>query len=310
MTDKTVLGEVATDVIAISSTHGEGRAGNEVTVPGFIFVCASKKIIAGLAKGVTGMAGLGRTKISFPAQLASALNLKKRFGLCLSSSTTSKDGGVVIFGDGPYNLKGNSSVLLEYTPLILNKVLTGEERIIKSEISADYFIGVKSIKINENTVKINSTFLKITKGGYGGTKISTVHPYTLMESSIYNAVIKAFVTELKNVTRVPAVAPFKACFSSKNIGSTRAGPAVPSIDLVMRNGVSWRMLGANSMVKINGDVLCLAFVDGGEPPFINAIVIGGHQIEENLLSFDLEKSRLGFSSSLLAKETRCSNYKV
>ncbi|KAI3752718.1 hypothetical protein L2E82_24754 [Cichorium intybus] len=66
--------------------------------------------------------------------------------------------------------------------------------------------------------------------GYGGTTISTADPYTVLESTIYSAVVTAFVKAMsKNVKRVPSVAPFGACFSSKNISSTLLGPAVPSI---------------------------------------------------------------------------------
>ncbi|KAL8100261.1 putative aspartic proteinase GIP2 [Apium graveolens] len=302
-------GELASDIITINSTDGKSQ-GNVVALPQFLFFCALSTITDGLAKGVTGMAGLGRTKISFPVQLATALKLKRKFGLCLSSSTTSN--GVVIFGNGPYNFPTtwNNSSFLTYTSLIINKVNT-ELRVLKGEASAEYFIGVKSIKIRNRTVKLNTTLLQINKIGFGGTKISTVNPYTVLETSIYNAVIKAFVNELKNVTRVPSVAPFGACFSSKNIRNTRVGPAVPNIDLVMEeNGVVWRMYGANTMVRVNKDVLCLGFVDGGEPTYINSIVIGGHQIEDNLLTFDIDKSRLGFSSSLLFRQTTCSNYRL
>lgn len=41
---------------------------------------------------------------------------------------------------------------------------------------------------------------------------------------------------------------------------------------------------------------------------VSAIVIGGHQIEDNLLQFDLATSRLGFSSSLLFRQTTCANF--
>ncbi|WOG83328.1 hypothetical protein DCAR_0102503 [Daucus carota subsp. sativus] len=296
--------EVATDVIAINSTDGKGR-GKVFNVPQFVFFCARTMNADGLAEGVTGMAGLGRTKISLPVQLASALNLKRNFGLCLSSSTTTN--GVVIFGDGPYNF--DDSNILKYTSLIVNKVNT-QVQVLRGEASPEYFIGVKSIKINNKIVNLNTTLLQIDNRGFGGTRLSTVNPYTVLETSIYNAVIKAFVTELKNVTRVPAVAPFGACFNSKNIGSSRVGPAVPSIDLVLEKDVVWRMFGANTMVRVNKDVLCLGFVDGGEPTFITSIVIGGHQLEDNLLTFDLVKSKLGFSSSLLFRQTTCSNYRL
>ena len=105
-----------------------------------------------------------------------------------------------------------------------------------------------------------------------------------------------------------SVAPFRACFSSKHIGGTRVGPSVPQIDFVLQSeSVFWRIFGANSMVQVSNDVLCLGFVDGGLKPR-TSIVIGGHQLEDNLLQFDLATSRLGFSSSLLFRQTTCANF--
>lgn len=102
--------------------------------------------------------------------------------------------------------------------------------------------------------------------------------------------------------------PFEVCYHATSFSSTRVGPGVPAIDMVLqRDDVYWRMFGANTMVQINDDVLCLGFVDGGARPR-TAIVIGGYQLEDNLLQFDLARSRLGFSSSLLFRQTTCANF--
>ncbi|KAL2490193.1 Eukaryotic aspartyl protease family protein [Abeliophyllum distichum] len=210
------------------------------------------------------------------SQFAADFSFDRKFAVCLTSSTSSKVSTASAYSAG--------------------------------EPSAEYFIGVKSIKINEKVVPINTTLLSIDSEGNGGTKISSVNPYTVLESSIYNAVVNAFVKELSNVSRVASVAPFGACFSSRNIGSTRVGPAVPPVDLVLQSeSVFWRIFGANSMVQVNNEVLCLGFVDGGVNPR-TSIVIGGHQIEDNLLQFDIATSRLGFSSSLLFRQTTCANF--
>jgi hypothetical protein len=60
-------------------------------------------------------------------------------------------------------------------------------------------------------------------------------------------------------------------------------------------------------VNINDDVLCLGFVNGGRNPR-TSIVIGGYQLENNLVQFDLAASRLGFSSLLFGRQTTCSNF--
>jgi hypothetical protein len=80
---------------------------------------------------------------------------------------------------------------------------------------------------------------------------------------------------------------------------------VPTIGLVLQGGVEWTIFGGNSMVLVTKNVACLGFVDGGKEPR-TAVVIGGHQLEDNLLEFDLVSSKLGFSSSLLLQNATCS----
>ncbi|KAI6683763.1 hypothetical protein NL676_029676 [Syzygium grande] len=112
----------------------------------------------------------------------------------------------------------------------------------------------------------------------GGTKISIVNPYTMMQTSIYGAVVRAFMKELSQVLRVTLVKPFGACFDLNSFTSTRVGPGVPQIDLVLQSSnVIWTMFRANSIVQAKESVLCLGFVDGGLSPR-TSIVIGGHQL--------------------------------
>ncbi|KAL3749188.1 hypothetical protein ACJRO7_010304 [Eucalyptus globulus] len=299
-------GEVARDVVVVRSTDGS-IPGPVVSVPKFLFTCGATFLLQGLPSGVQGMAGLGRTRISLHSQFSASFSFDRKFAICLSSSSTSS--GVAFFGGGPYMMLPGIDVSksLIYTPLIINPVSTASSY-FAGEPSTEYFIGVKSIKVNGKQVPLNASLLSIGKEGNGGTKISTVNPYTVMQTSIYKAVVGAFVKELSQVRRVAPVKPFRACFDSNSIGSTRVGPGVPQIDLVLQSSsVYWRIFGANSMVQVKEGVLCLGFVDGGLSP-TTSIVIGGHQLEDNLLQFDLATSRLGFSSSLLFRQTTCSNF--
>lgn len=302
--------KIARDFLSVQSTDGT-NPGSVVSVPNYRFTCAPSYLLQGLASGVHGMAGLGRSNLdSVPLQFASAFRIRRKFALCLSSSTTASK-GVVLFGNGPYNFLPNKNddvaKSLTYTPLILNRVsLIGS---FANETSSEYFIGVTAVKVNGKSVPLNKTLLSFHGYGNGGTKISTVSPYTVLERSIYGAVVGAFVRALGNVPRVKPVAPFGACFNTKRVGTTRTGLAVPTIDFVLQSEkVVWRMYGTNTMVKVSDDVACLGFVDAGVHQPVTSIVIGGHQIEDNLLQFDLAKSRLGFSSSLLLKQTSCSNF--
>ncbi|XP_060672030.1 probable aspartic proteinase GIP2 [Ziziphus jujuba] len=300
------IGQFGQDIVSVQSTDGS-NLGKMVSVSNFLFTCGSTFLLEGLANDVKGMAGLGRTKIGLPSQFSSAFSFDRKFAICLSSSTTSN--GVVFFGAGPYVLNPGIDVSrsLTYTRLFINPVSTAASY-FEGEKSSEYFIGVKSIKINNKVVRFNTSLLNIDKNGNGGTKISTVNPYTVLETSIYKAVVGAFVKALAKVPRVAAVAPFGACFDSNHIDVTRVGPAVPSIDLVLQSeDVVWNIYGANSMVQVNENVSCLGFVDGGIEP-VTSIVIGGHQLENNLLQFDIANNRLGFSSSLFFMRTTCSNF--
>nr|XP_025884732.1 basic 7S globulin-like [Solanum lycopersicum] len=226
--------------------------------------------------------------------------------LDLGSSTNSP--GVIFIGEGPYVLLPNIDVSknLFYTPLLTNPISTAGSS-FGGEPSTDYFIGVKTIKVNGDLIPINNLLLEINEeNGEGGTKISTIDPYTKLESSIY----KAFVHSL-TIPRVKKVAPFEMCYKSSSLPSTRVGPGVPNIEFVLqgKNGEtpSFIISGANSMVAVTDEVLCLGFVNGGENP-TTSIVIGGHQIEDNLVQIDIDNKRVGFSNSLLYQQTTCANF--
>lgn len=139
--------------------------------------------------------------------------------------------------------------------------------------------------------------------------ISTTTPYTILEHSIFTTVTQFFSKELSGVPQTKPVAPFGVCYESNKITSSRLGPGVPNIDLVLHTqNVIWRIFGANLMVQAHLGVTCLGFVDGGSHPKASLIVIGAYQLEDNLLQFDLAKSRLGLSSSLKSRRTNCANF--
>ncbi|KAL0928431.1 hypothetical protein M5K25_000312 [Dendrobium thyrsiflorum] len=300
-------GELGVDALSLLSTDGSTPS-FPISDPAFLFSCAPGFLTSGLAAGAAGIAGLGRTLVAPPSQLAAKFSFRRRFALCLPS--TPRASGALFFGPGPYNfLPGiDASQSLLYTPLLSNPVSTAGSY-SAGEPSYEYFIGVTAIKVGDTVLPLNKTLLTIDKEtGYGGTKISTAVPYTTLETSIYKSLTSAFTAALVNVTRAAAVAPFEFCYNAKAFGSTRVGPAVPAVNLVLQSeAVYWSIFGANSMVEARDGVLCLGFVDGGRRT-MTSIVIGGFQLEDNLVEFDLGYSRVGFSSTLLFRRTTCSNF--
>lgn len=312
VTRKAILDIALTDSLALPTTNGSTQ-GQLVLVPDYIFSCATTPLLQGLAHAATGLAALGRSNYSLPAQISTALSSPRYFALCLPGSGT----GVAFFGSrGPYifSSKIDLSKSLIYTPLILNPV--GDTVITyNARPSDEYFIQLSSIRVNGKSIPVNGSLLGIDENGFGGCKISTATPYTILESSIYKAFTQLFVNESSafNLTGTSAAEPFNVCYPARDLIETRVGPAVPTVDLVMQSeDVFWRIFGSNSMVRISkegGDLWCLGFVDGGTNRR-TPIVIGGHQLEDNLLQFDLESNRLGLSSSVLLQGTTCGNFNI
>lgn len=316
VTRKAILGNAITDSLALPSSDGSTQ-GPLALVSDYVFSCATTSLLQGLAHGVTGLAALARSNHSLPAQISTALSSPRYFALCLPGSLSGSGSGVAFFGSsGPYifSSKIDLSKSLIYTPLILNPV--GDTVITyNAQPSDEYFIKLSSIRVNGKPVSVNDSLLSIDENGFGGCKISTATPYTIMETSIYKAFTELFVNESStfNLTGTLAAEPFSVCYPAKDLTETRVGPAVPTVDLVMQSeDVFWRFFGSNSMVRISkggGDLWCLGFVDGGSNRR-TPIVIGGHQLQDNLLQFDLDSNRLGFSSSVLLLGTTCANFNI
>uniref|UniRef100_A0A0D9ZYZ0 Peptidase A1 domain-containing protein n=1 Tax=Oryza glumipatula TaxID=40148 RepID=A0A0D9ZYZ0_9ORYZ len=296
---------IITDKLSLYTTC-RPMPGPRATAPGFLFTCGATSLTKGLGAAATGMMSLSRARFALPTQLASIFRFSRKFALCLAPAESS---GVVVFCDAPYEFQPvmDLSKSLIYTPLLVNPVTTTGVS-TAGDKSTEYLIGVTGIKVNGRAVPLNATLLAIAKSGVGGTKLSMLSPYTVLETSIHKAVTDAFAAETAMIPRVPAVAPFKLCYDGTMVGSTRAGPAVPTVELVLQSkAVSWVVFGANSMVATKDGALCFGVVDGGVAPE-TSVVIGGHMMEDNLLEFDLEGSRLGFTSYLPLLQTTCNSF--
>ncbi|KAF1882197.1 hypothetical protein Lal_00038842 [Lupinus albus] len=259
------------------------------------------QVLKGLPEGSKGIIGLARTDLALQTQLSSILNLPRKFSLCLPSSNNNGRGKVVIGGGT------TQPTILVTTTLIVNPFSTAPI-FSEGDPSYEYFIDVKSINIEGNDLNFKSSLLSIDSKGNGGTKISTMNPFTILHSSILKPLVRDFVKKAsdRKIKKVVSVAPFEACFDLSTIGVTVTGLNVPTIELVLKEGVKWTFYGGNSMVLVNKNVACLAFVDGGKETR-TSVIIGGYQLEDNLLEFDLVSSKLSFSSSLHRLKLTCSS---
>ncbi|KAG2295701.1 hypothetical protein Bca52824_042370 [Brassica carinata] len=208
--------------------------------------------------------------------------------LCLPSpnSGESSGSGSLFIGGGPY--------FMALYPEDISKIFSSTPLLPSDQSRGEYFIDVNYIQISG---KIVPFFKK-------STKICTLAPYTVLHSSIYKALVLAFAEKAK-MTKVPAVKPFASCFSSKRLGRWMMGSRVPVIELLLRGGAKWKIYGSNSLVKVSEDVVCLGFMDGGVN-LTMGMIIGGYQMEDNFVEFDVKASKFSFTSSLLLFNSSCS----
>ncbi|MED6143860.1 hypothetical protein PIB30_009936 [Stylosanthes scabra] len=301
-------GDTGNDVLAIAGTTVSGLLTGCTDSEGFT---GENRPLQGLPSSAKGIIGLARTQLALPAQISSLFKLSRKFSLCLTSSNKYGLGNLYI-GAAPSTTakKLDVSKILQSTSLIINPVSTAPIS-SEGEASYEYFIDVKSIKIGGKALNLKTSLLSIDKKGNGGTKLSTMDPFTVLHSTLYNPLVREFVKQAsdKKMKKVKSVAPFEACYDFKSLGRTKTGFDVPTIDLVLGNGVQWSLYGGNSMVLVKKTVACLGVVDGGKNA-MTALVIGAHQLEETLLEFDLVSNKLGFSNSLHLHNTMCSQLRI
>jgi len=272
-----------------------------------VAACAPPTLLAGLPAGAVGVAGLARSWLALPAQVARKQKVARKFALCLPGAGNGQ--GVAIFGGGPLFLlpPGRPDVtasLAGTTPL------RGKPRV------PGYFVSAKGIAVNQAQVQVQQL-------GPLVVALCSRIPYTVLRPDVYAPFVRAFDAATAGRKRVtPPTPPFELCYDSRELGSTRLGYAVPQVDLMLESGANWTVFGGNSMVQVSDDTACFAFLEmkeekhegrhgyghGGGAGTAPAVIIGGFQMENNLLVFDEEKRQLGFSGLLFGRQTTCSNF--
>ncbi|CAL4945645.1 unnamed protein product [Urochloa decumbens] len=255
-----------------------------------VAACAPRNILASLPKDVTGVAALSASGLALPAQIAANHRVANKFMLCLPRHGE----GVAIFGGGPLFLQPEPSVGDLTTALAFTPIQSRKDNPL-------YYIPVQAIAVNHAPVPLPA----------GGVVFCSRMAFTALRPDVYRPVVDAFDRALaRNDAKVPAVGAFDLCYRSSMLGNTRNGYGVPEISFVLEGGKSWTFDGSNSMVDVNGQTACLAFLEmkgvkAGDPNAA-AVVVGGFQMENHLLQFDLEKKQLGFAK--VPFFSSCSNF--
>ncbi|XP_039840980.1 chitinase CLP-like [Panicum virgatum] len=268
--------------------------------------CSPDQLLRSLPASAAGVAGFRRAPLSLPAQLSARRGFGRRFALCLP--------GVAIFGDTPIHLG-------YYPPDLLTTVASTP--LAANPKSGGYYLPVEAISVSwpnwdapTARAALPPDALELDAAtGRGGVTLSTVQRYTAMRPDVYRAFVRAFNETIGApgyVKPMPAVAPFELCYDTFSLRHGRVlGWDVPSIRLELGAGASmnWTVASGNSMVQAADRTLCLAVVEmGGPGAAAPAVVIGGYQVEDNLLVFDEDEEVLHFSGLLWGSGATCSGF--
>ncbi|KAJ8451998.1 hypothetical protein Cgig2_016579 [Carnegiea gigantea] len=193
---------------------------------GFPFACADKGPLKGMSPNAKGILTLANVNITFHSVVSKTSKVPHKLALCLRTTDTLINKGLhgaLYVGGGPYYMSKEShrdfSKSLVTTPLVVNPKSTtpisGE-----SDKSVKYFINVKAPEVGGTPLKIDSSLLTINKNGVGGTKLSTLDPYTILHRNIYKALVDVFTAKAK-------------AMNIWYMANTTSGPRVPTIDFVL-----------------------------------------------------------------------------
>ncbi|KAM0880172.1 hypothetical protein ACQ4PT_033792 [Festuca glaucescens] len=210
---------------------------------------AATATCAAAPSGAAGVAGLGCSSASFPAQVASMQKVANSFALCLpSDGRTGFSGngvGAAIFGGGPFYLAPPADreaiTTLLSNPVPLRQPFAG---------NPGYFVTATGGIAIDGSVAAPGPLV---------VGLSTTVTYTQLRADVYRLVIAAFDRALGQTAKVSAVSPFELCYDSSKLGSSLSGYFVPQVDVLLEGGTNLMVVGGNSMAQVNSGTACFAF---------------------------------------------------
>ncbi|CAN8255870.1 unnamed protein product [Cochlearia groenlandica] len=285
--NQNVTCRVVQDTVFFSNADGS------VGLRPFAYSCADHGEVEGFLTppGVSGVLSLSPGDLSLTKQTYSGLSVVPKFAICLPSSSSSSGGAGRFYVAADDYFIGNSSdrLPMTYTPMRYGR--------------GDYLVTVQALYVDEIPLLLNPNLLL---GGVD-VKLSTLVPYTILHTDLYNALSLSFTLKAKamGISKVSPVEPFKDCFDAR---TAAAAGKLPVIEIGMPGRtleVKWRFDGANTVVKVTDMVMCFAFFDGGNDPNKEVIVLGTHQLQDYMLEFNFITNAFSFSDPLSLHDTSC-----
>ncbi|CAN1793951.1 Aspartyl protease family protein 2 [Linum perenne] len=223
----------------------------------------------GLFVGAAGLLGLGRGKLSFPAQTGRRFNQK--FSYCLVDRSASAKPSSMVFGDKAV------SRTARFTPLISNP-----------KLDTFYYVELLGISVGGTRVpRITATLFKLDPTGNGGVIIDSGTSVTRLTRPAYIALRDAFRVGASNLKRAADFSLFDTCFDLS--GKTEV--KVPTVVLHFR-GADVSLPASNYLIPVDtSGTFCFAFAG----TMSGLSIIGNIQQQGFRVVYDLGGSRVGFA---------------
>ncbi|GER26491.1 eukaryotic aspartyl protease family protein, partial [Striga asiatica] len=224
----------------------------------------------GLFSGSAGLLGLGRGKLSFPAQ--AGIN---NFSYCLVGRY-SNSSSYLMFGDSSVSRKA-----------VFTRLLTNPE------IGTFYYVELKGISVGGTRVRgIKPSVFKInTTAGLGGVIVDSGTSVTWLVQPAYDALRKAFNDSASSDLK-PAAEGFENLDTCFDLRGKKEGK-VPTVVLHFK-GADMHLPASNILIPVDDNgKFCFAFA--GTTNSLGMSIIGNVQQQRFRVSFDLANEKIGFA---------------
>ncbi|XP_010556596.1 PREDICTED: aspartyl protease family protein 2-like [Tarenaya hassleriana] len=251
------VGDLSTETLTFRRSHVNGVA----------IGCGHDN--EGLFVGAAGLLGLGRGRLSFPAQTSRRFNGK--FSYCLVDRSATSKPSSIVFGDA------SVSRTARFTPMLLNP-----------KLDTFYYVELLGISVGGTRVPgVSASLFKLAQTGNGGVILDSGTSVTRLTRPAYIAMRDAFRVGAKNLKRATSFSLFDTCFDLSGLTEVK----VPTVVLHFR-GADVSLPATNYLIPVdtNGK-FCFAFAGTAS----GLSIIGNIQQQGFRVVYDLVGSRVGFA---------------
>ncbi|XP_039160857.1 protein ASPARTIC PROTEASE IN GUARD CELL 1-like [Eucalyptus grandis] len=219
----------------------------------------------GLFMGSAGLLGLGGGPLSLTKQVKAS-----SFSYCLVDRDSSKSSTLDFNSAAP----GAESV---FAPLVKN-----------GKVDTFYYVGLTGMSVGGKTVSIPPSLFQMDESGDGGIIVDSGTAITRLQTQAYNSLRDAFVKLTPDLKSTSGVALFDTCYDFSSLSSVQ----VPTVSFQFTGGRSLALPAKNYLIPVDSaGTFCFAFA----PTTSSLSIIGNVQQQGTRVTFDLAKSRVGFT---------------